>query len=301
MKILLSLLSVVAPVVSVTPTIINLDKMTSQNDVIETQLINEFVPSISVDENHEPIAGEYDATQNLINFIEQDFKIGFIQNNSVSNFTVTDAKSQFSATAFEGNLEELAQTYEEILHASITYDDFEVKSVTASVIKGSVSDEYTWDLNAVIFFNGLDNDFKLCNYQSSQEFAGFQILSTFKNKLTINYEINNNINHTDNIFKSNIKLNNEGFTYLASQIIDAFNFESGIYYHAIIDYVKTTTTINLSNIQNINVLTALKNDDNTFTTGDIILNNDLVTDEYFYVSITSLDTDGTFNMLVKNI
>ncbi|WP_308149332.1 hypothetical protein [Spiroplasma sp. AdecLV25b] len=119
---------------------------------------------------------------------------------------------------------------------------------------------------------------------------------SFRLEADLNYQ-KSELDHTDHQFNSDIKLPDLGFAYYGHQIKDMFT-NNDQYHNDILFYVIKVTNLDLKNIH-VNKLVTAVEINNSFQTGaDVDLSQTLIA-EYVYLSITSSEAQGTFNLLIK--
>ncbi|QHX36670.1 hypothetical protein [Spiroplasma sp. BIUS-1] len=222
-----------------------------------------------------------------------DEQRAFNQQNNVTNFKITNSITRLPGISFDGSLQVGRQ-----LSKLINAKEYEVLSMNVTVEKLDNRGNYTYAIGYEAIADGEMVKEDLYGYQRLQSLADFQIKPGYNMTFDTEYTISESIEHTDKQYNSNISLPKLGIDFLASQVIDMFNYQPNNLNQNAIDYINSTLNVKISNTSALNVYKAINNN-GVYEMGEIISNNEMVTEEYFYVSFNSTDASGVFNMLVK--
>ncbi|WP_339034878.1 hypothetical protein [Spiroplasma endosymbiont of Cantharis rufa] len=278
--------SAIAPVVTMEQNINN--KITSDFEVGEFWI--DVKNEKHFDKDGKLLVGTQDYKEVLIEAIDE--QRNFIKDNNITNYSITDSLTRFPGLATEGTI----RVGLELQHL-IRAKEYEVLSMNVNIEKADNNGNFRYAIDFEGLADGGLVTGNLYGYQRTQGLADFQIKPGYLITLKTEYTISESIEHTDNEYKSNISLPNLGIDYLAGQIVDMFNYSGNTLNNEAIKYINTTLKLNITDVKSLNVYNAI-NKNNKFEKGSIISSNDLVKDDYFYVSFESNDANGTFNMLV---
>ncbi len=278
--------SAIAPVATMEQNINN--KITSNDEVgtIRFDVMNEK----HFDKDGKIKIGTQDYKEVLIKAIED--QRNFNRDHNVTNFSITGSTTRFPGTGFDGS-----KTVGSELAWVINAKEYEISNMDVTIDKLDNRGNYKYAIGFEAIADGDTVKGNLYGYQTEQSLADFQIRPGYIVTLDTQYTISESMDYTDNEFKSNISLPNLGIDYLAGQIVDMFNYSGNSLNSEAIKYINTTLKLNIDDVKSLNVYKAI-NKDGKFEKGSVISNNELVHDEYFYVSFESNDANGTFNMLV---
>ncbi|AHI52843.1 hypothetical protein [Spiroplasma culicicola] len=236
------------------------------------------------------ILGTQDYKEILIKEVERQRQ--FNQENGVTNFEIKESTTRFPGTQKDGEIQ-VGRNIARIVNAV----EYEILNVNVNIEKLDNFGNFTYAIEYTAIADGEQYTENLYGYQPKQALTDFQIKPGYVIQFETEYEIGNSIEYTDNNFESGIYLPDLGIDFLVWQVIDMFNYSNSNFNSDAIDYINKTMNTKIESATSIEVYSAVKNNEG-YEKGSQILNDEVVSDEYFYVSFTSSDATGTFNMLV---
>ncbi|AUM62899.1 hypothetical protein [Spiroplasma monobiae] len=278
---------------AITPVIV----MNEQTREISSKSVEQGIIRINVDNSKhfdsdgKIVPSTHDYKEVLIKAIDQ--QRAFNKENNVTNFKITNSITRLPGISFDGSLQVGRQ-----LAKLINANEYEVLNMNVTVAKLDNWGNYTYAIGYEAIADGEMVKEDLYGYQRLQSLADFQIKPGYNMVFDTEYTISESIDYTDIEFNSNISLPNLGIDFLASQVIEMFNYQPNNLNKNAIDYINLVLNVKISNANALNVYKAINNN-GVYEMGEIISNNEMVKDEYFYVSFNSSDASGTFNMLIK--
>ncbi|AUB31199.1 hypothetical protein [Spiroplasma floricola] len=245
------------------------------------------------DKDGKIIVGTYDYKEVLIKAIEE--QRAFNKSNNVTNFVIKNSIVRLPGISFDGTIR-VGRTLTEVINAK----NYEILNMNVTVDKLDNWGNYTYAISYEAIADGKMIGENLYGYQRLQSLADFQIKPGYNMIFETEYNISESIEHTDTLFNSNIYLPDLGINFLSEQIIDMFNSEKNTLNDQAIKYINSTLKVKLNVVESLNVYKAVSNNNDSFSIGEAYSNQEYVKDQYFYVSFSSKDAIGTFNMLVSN-
>lgn len=237
------------------------------------------------------VGGTVDYTSSLVdqyNVFQQ-----WMKDNNASNVKVKSAKSKFWQTQATGQLD-LSYNVAWLFKSNV--------QIKSAVAKAEAVDDYgNWSYSNTVVYSigGVEETVNFDGYQSQQTFTDFQLESMYQIDIEFDYSVNSDINYTDNQFKSNVKLPDIGFKFSASEVKSVLTYAKSNYTKEIDNYINSVKGTNIKSDSIVKISKAIANTDGSYSMGESYKDSDIISDQLFYVSFTSSDAEGTFNMLVS--
>ncbi|WP_342268553.1 hypothetical protein [Spiroplasma endosymbiont of Aspidapion aeneum] len=242
-----------------------------------------------IDKNKKFVGGDADYTSSLIKQYNDIQK--WVVENKASNIELKSTISKFAATANYGRRQLINDV------SWLFQKDVKIKSAIAHSESVGYGD-YSYSNTVKILVNG-NEEIKNFNSYGEEVFADFQLESKYTIDINFDYDVKNDINYTDSKYNSEIKLPDIGIKFSANDIETILSYSKSTYSNLVNKYINSVKGTSISHNNVISISKAIKGEDNNYTIGDKFQDSYIVTDQIFYVSFTSIDTDGTFNMLIS--
>ncbi|WP_338984570.1 hypothetical protein [Spiroplasma endosymbiont of Diplazon laetatorius] len=216
----------------------------------------------------------------------------FLEKNNQELDNIVSAKLQLTSTAESTDTTQLKYLLQELIvnGGEVISESYK----TVDLGNGNYRVEF------ILTYKDSKGQIKTYNINTYPNLFNEYQLSNGAWRITLVFVVNEkDINNTENQFISNIELPNYGFKYYSHQVKDMFNNYEPFNTLAI-KLIESQKKVKLSDLEAVSISKAIIKD-NEFTMGEKYLDNEVIEDEYFYVSFNSSKISGTYNMLIKNI